>query len=94
VRWCVGAFDDRLDVFKRHPGITGMQVGNDGDLELEISGPSRRLDVIAHDTKPQLGLDAEPVRRGRGAEGAQPGKETKELTTRNHEWLIGDAGKL
>ncbi|WP_244562438.1 hypothetical protein [Bradyrhizobium lablabi] len=65
-----------------------MQVSNDGDLELETSGPSRRLDVIARNIKPQLGLDTKTVCRGRGAESTEPGKETKELAARDHEWLI------
>ena len=60
----IGAFDDRLNAFQRHPGIAGMKVGDDGDLELEIGGPLRRQDVIARDAKPQHRLDAEPVCRG------------------------------
>ena len=59
----IGAFDDRLNAFQRHPGIAGVKVGDDGYPELEIGGPLRRLDVIARNAKPQHGL-AEPVCRG------------------------------
>jgi hypothetical protein len=60
----IGAIDDRLDALERHPGIAGMQVGDDGDLELKGGGPLRRRDIIACDAKPQHRLDAEPVCRG------------------------------
>ena len=31
----IGAFDDRLDMIERHPGIAGMEVGDRGDPEFE-----------------------------------------------------------
>jgi hypothetical protein len=39
---CVRMFDNLLDVFQRHPGIAGVKIGDDGDLELEIVRPLRR----------------------------------------------------
>src|SRR5260370_11808550 len=88
----IGVIDNRLDMLQRHPGVAGMQVGNDGDLELEIRGPSRRLEVVARNAKPQQGLDAEPISRRSSAEGAQTRNETKESSARNQEWLIGASG--
>ena len=38
----IGAFDDRLDMIERHPGIAGMEVGDRGDPELEPCRPLRR----------------------------------------------------
>ena len=76
----IGAFDDRLDTLQRHPGIAGVKVGDDGNSELEIGGPLRRLDVVPRHAKPQYRL-AESVCGGRGTEGAEPSNESKELTT-------------
>ena len=59
----IGAIDDRLDVLQRHPGIAGMKIGDDGDLELEIGGPLRRQDIIPRDPKPQHRLNADSVCR-------------------------------
>ena len=42
----IGAFDDGRNALKRHPGIAGMDVGDGGNLELEISWPLRRLDIV------------------------------------------------
>ena len=60
----IGAFDDRLNAIQRHPGIAGMQVGDDRDLERKISRPLRRGNIVARDAKPQHRLDAEPIGRG------------------------------
>jgi hypothetical protein len=32
-----------------------VEIGDDGDLELEIGGPLRRQQVVAGDAKPQRG---------------------------------------
>ena len=80
----VGAFDDRLNVPKRHPGIAGMKVGDDGDLELEARRPLRWRNVVTGNVKPQQRLDAEAIGRGRGAEGTEAGEEAKEFTACNH----------
>ena len=60
-----------------------MEIGDDGDLELKIAGPLRRLNMIARDAKPQHGL-AEPIGRGRQAGGAESGNEAKEMTACEH----------
>jgi hypothetical protein len=59
----IGAIDNRLDVLQRHPGIAGMKIGDDGDLELETGGPLRRQNIIPRDPKPQHRLNADPVCR-------------------------------
>jgi hypothetical protein len=56
-----------------------VEVGDDRDREPEIGGPLRRLYIVPGNTKPQLRLDAESVSRGRSAEGAETGEETKQL---------------
>jgi hypothetical protein len=76
----IGPFDDRLDTIQRHPGIAGMEVRDDGDPELEIGGPLRRLNGVPRDAKPQLGL-AEPVCCGRNAGNAETGEEAKKIAT-------------
>ncbi len=38
----IGAFDDAVNAIERHPGIAGMEIGDDGDRQLEIGRPSRR----------------------------------------------------
>ncbi len=53
----IGVLDDRLDALQRHPGIAGVNVGDDGDLQLEIRGPLPRRQMIARDARPQLRLD-------------------------------------
>ena len=75
----VGPLDDPLDPLQRHPGIAGVQVGDHGDVELEIGGPLRRRKVVARDAKLQHGL-SEPVGRGRDAERAQPTQNPEEMT--------------
>ena len=47
----IGALDDRLDALQRHPGIAGMEVGDDGDPELEIGRPLRRLNGRSASTR-------------------------------------------
>ena len=76
---CIGSLDDPLDAVERHPGIAGVKIGDDGDLELEIGGPLRRRKVVADDAKLQRGF-GEPVSRGRDAERAQATKEFKEMS--------------
>jgi hypothetical protein len=56
-----------------------MDIGNGGDGELKIGGPSRRQNVIARDTKPVYRLDAEAIGRCREAGGAEAGDEAKEV---------------
>jgi len=73
----VGAFDDRLDVLERHPGIAGMNVGEDRDVELEARGPLRRVERVTRDAKPQHRL-AEAIGGRRHAESAKPGQKLKE----------------
>ena len=79
----IGAFDDRLNVLERHPGIAGVEIGDDGDRELMIGWPLRRRNMIARDPKPQHGL-AEAIGRGREAGGAKSGDEAKKTTACEH----------
>ena len=74
----VGAFDDRIDVVERHPGIAGMEVGDNGDPELEIRRPARRRDLVARDIEPKDRL-AEAIGRARDAGGTDPGHGAKKL---------------
>ena len=60
----IGAVDDRLDAFQRHPGVAGMKVGDHGYLQIEIGRPLRRQEVIPRDAEPQHGLDSEAVSSG------------------------------
>jgi hypothetical protein len=80
----IGALDDGRDVIQRHPGIAGMDVGDDGDLETEVGRPLRRPKIVADDAEPQQGLDADPVESGSRAEGSGSTEETNELTPRDH----------
>src|SRR5258706_15993312 len=80
--------DDRIDTFQRHPGVTGVKIGDNGYLEIETGRPLRRQQAIPREAEPQHGLVAEAIGRGRSAEGAKPGNKAKEMTARNHEWLI------
>ena len=66
----VGVFDDRLDTFQRHPGIAGVNIGDDGDLEFQIGRPLRRRNLIARDPKLQLGF-AEAIGDRRNAGNAE-----------------------
>ena len=76
----IGVLDDRLDAIERHPRIAGMKVGDRGNPERKVRRPLRRGNVVTRNPKPQYGLDAKPICRGRAGEGAQPANETKELT--------------
>ncbi len=75
----VGAVDDRLDAFQRHPGVTGVNVGHDSYPEIEAGRPLRRRKLVSCDTQPQHGL-AKSIGRGRDAKRAQPADEPKELS--------------
>ena len=79
----IGAIDDALDPLQRHPGIAGMNVGDDGDLEREIRRPLPRGRVITGDAEPQR-LDADAIGRGRDAERGQAADGSNEMTTRDH----------
>ena len=80
----IGTLDNRLDTVERHPGVAGMQVGDDGDLEPEIGGPLRRLYIVARDAKPQFGL-AKTIGDGGSSGSTEAGEEAKEMAARNHE---------
>jgi hypothetical protein len=57
-----------------------MDIGNCGDGELKIGGPSRRQNVITRDTKPIYRLDAEAIRRCREAGGGEASDGAEEVT--------------
>ena len=61
-----------LDALQRHPGIARMQVGDDGDLQLEAGRPLRRRRIVARDAQPHQRLDAKTIGRGGDAERAEP----------------------
>ncbi len=45
----VGLLGDAPDAFRRHPGFTGMDVGDDADPQRQALGPARRRgDVVAN----------------------------------------------
>src|SRR6266436_6605050 len=81
----IGPFDDGRDVFQRHPGIAGMEIGDGRDRELKIRRPMRWPNMVARDAKPKQRLDAETIGGGREAGGAKPGNETKETTACEHD---------
>jgi hypothetical protein len=56
-----------------------MNVGDHGDLEREIGGPSRRRKIVPRDAKLQDRF-AEPVSRGSNAKCAQSTKRPEETT--------------
>ena len=78
----IGQIDDGADALLRHPGIAGVDVGDDGDLEIEAGGPSRRGQRIGGQRELPARLEGRGVAGEAGGrrEGAEAGQET---ATRN-----------
>ena len=53
--------------FQRHPGIAGVQIGDDGDLQPEAGRPLQRRQIVARDIEP-FRARCRPIGCGRDAE--------------------------